>query len=210
MYALIVIVLLLVVLGANIRLVVHAYKKSATWGLAVFALSPITPVIYGIKFWDEVKKPFLVFSISFVLLMFVAPQLMFTDGGVDQLFTEPGIEQPRSRRAPMRVKRPSPQRVVAPVPEKAAVLEHRESRRRPITAPDPVSEGPRFKVISPAEARDYIGARIVFTGRNDVERKGWLIGVSGDRLRIERRVSRGKVSYEYKARDIKSLKVLLK
>jgi len=29
-------------------------------------------------------------------------------------------------------------------------------------------------------------------------------------LRIERRVSRGKVSYEYKARDIKSLKVLLK
>jgi hypothetical protein len=65
-------------------------------------------------------------------------------------------------------------------------------------------------VISPAEARDYIGARVIFTGRNDVERKGWLIGVSGDRLRIERRVSRGKVSYEYKARDIKSLKVLLK
>jgi hypothetical protein len=65
-------------------------------------------------------------------------------------------------------------------------------------------------VISPAEARDHIGARVMFTGRNDVERKGWLIGVSGDRLRIERRVSRGKVSYEYKARDIKSLKVLLK
>jgi hypothetical protein len=167
-------------------------------------------VIYGIKFWDEVKKPFLVFSTSFVLLMFVAPQLIFTDAGVDSLFTEPGIEQPRSRRAPMRVKRPSPQRVVAPVPEKAAVLEQWKSRSRPITAPDPVSEGPRFKEISPAEARDYIGARVVFTGRNDVERKGKLIGVSGDRLRIERYVSRGKVSYEYKARDIKSLKVLLK
>jgi hypothetical protein len=110
----------------------------------------------------------------------------------------------------MRVKRPSPQRVVAPVPEKAAVLEQWKSRSRPITAPDPVSESPRFKEISPAEARDYIGARVVFTGRNDVERKGKLIGVSGDRLRIERYVSRGKISYEYKTRDIKSLKVLLK
>lgn len=210
MYALIVIVLLLVVFGAYIRLVVHAFKKSATWGLAVFALSPITPVIYGIKYWDEVKKPFLVFSISFVLLMFVAPVLIFTDAGVDQLFTKPGIEQPRSRRALMRVKRPSPQRVIAPVPEKAAVLEHRESRRRPITAPDPVSEGPRFKVISPAEARHYIGARVVYTGRNDVERKGRLIGVSGDRLRIERRMGRGKASFDYKAHEIKSLKVRLK
>ncbi|MFQ5801555.1 MAG: hypothetical protein ACE5JQ_01500 [Candidatus Methylomirabilales bacterium] len=209
MYALIVIVLLLVLLGAYIRLVVHAFKKSSTWGVAVFALSPITPVIYGIKFWNEVKTPFLVFSISFVLLMFVAPQLMFTDAGVDLLFTEPGIEQPRSRRAPMRVKRPSPQRVVARVPEEAAALENLVSRGRPIVVPDAGSEGPRYKVISPAEAKDYIGASVIFTGRDDRERKGKLIGVSGDRLRFERRVSRGRISFKYKAGDIKSLKVLL-
>ncbi len=209
MDVLFIIFLILVACVALIWLGVHAWKKDVLWGLAVFSLAPITPTIYAIKNWNEVKTPFLIYSISFMLLMFTAPEIMFTEDGAEKLFTKGRIEQPASKTAPTRVESIFPQKVIG-VQEKSAALENLEFRSRPIPASDPGSRGPRFKVISPAEARDYIGARVIFTGRNDVERKGWLIGVSGDRLRIERRVSRGKVSYEYKARDIKSLKVLLK
>ncbi|MFQ5988544.1 MAG: hypothetical protein ACE5K9_01395, partial [Candidatus Methylomirabilales bacterium] len=95
------------------------------------------------------------------------------------------------------------------VQEKAAALENLEFRSRTIPAPAPESQGPRFRTISPAEAKDYIGAAVILTGRNGFERKCTLIGVSGNRLKFERRMGRGKVSFEYKAADITSLKVQL-
>lgn len=64
-------------------------------------------------------------------------------------------------------------------------------------------------MISPYEAKDYIGASVVLIGRDERTRKGTLIGVSGNRLRIERRFGASRVSYEVRASDIKSVKVLL-
>ena len=92
-------------------------------------------------------------------------------------------------------------------PEKATALDNLKSRNRIIPAPE--SHGPRFKIISPAEAKNYIGAAVILTGRNGFERKCTLIGVSGNTLKFERRMGRGRVSFEYKAADITSLKIQL-
>lgn len=51
----------LISFGALIWLVVRAFKKHVLWGLGVLFLSPITATIYAVKYWDEVKKPFLVY-----------------------------------------------------------------------------------------------------------------------------------------------------
>lgn len=92
---------------------------------------------------------------------------------------------------------------VAWLPEKPAALS------TPDPAPDLGSQGPRYKAIPVAEARDYIGASVILIGRNDLKRKGKLIGVSGNTLRFERRLRWGRVSYDVRADDVKSLKVLL-
>jgi hypothetical protein len=58
--------LFLISLVAFIWLLVVAFKRSVLWGLAVLLLSPITAIIYALKFWDESKKPFGVYASTFV------------------------------------------------------------------------------------------------------------------------------------------------
>lgn len=74
--------------------------------------------------------------------------------------------------------------------------------------PAPGSQGSEHKVISPAQAKNYIGARVILTGINDVPQECKLIGVSGDTLQFERRFGNGKISFNYKAKNIESLHVL--
>jgi len=66
----------LVCFAAYVWLVVVAFKHSAGWGVLVLLFSPITAIVFAIKFWPEPKKPFLLYVGSFsaycaILLMFV-------------------------------------------------------------------------------------------------------------------------------------------
>jgi hypothetical protein len=66
----------LVCFAAYVWLVVVAFKHSALWGVLVLLFSPITAIVFAIKFWPEPKKPFLLYVGSFsayfaILLMFV-------------------------------------------------------------------------------------------------------------------------------------------
>jgi hypothetical protein len=74
---------------------------------------------------------------------------------------------------------------------------------------NPRSEGPHSKVISFAQAKNYIGARVILTGRYGLEKEGTLIDVSGNMLRFETFMSGGRMSFEFKKDQIESLKVLL-
>jgi len=42
-------------------LVRNAFRSGTGWGLAVLFLSPISAIVYAVKFWNESKKPFLVY-----------------------------------------------------------------------------------------------------------------------------------------------------
>ncbi len=278
MYTLYVISLLLVLVAlvAFIWLVVLAFQKRIWWGVGVLFLSPMTATMYAIKYWKEVKRPFLVYVTTFVfgaalgLYVYTAwdewrveraarriqegveqgtlreeDVKEFMHSNLDLLENRAESEHDRQQVAVMkkffqqaesgfteeqqteisqdvlmlleqsdvsekerrqlawmrgRMKQPEAEAgpatsnmppTVARTPEEAAALENREWRSRPIPAPDPESKGPRVKVISPADAKDYIGAPVILTGSNGFDR------------------SAGKISFEYKAGDIKSLKVLL-
>lgn len=64
----------LVAVAAFIWLVVVAFKRSVLWGLLVLFLSPITAIVFAIKFWQESKKPFLAYIgssvVSFALIIY--------------------------------------------------------------------------------------------------------------------------------------------
>jgi len=56
----------LVGLVGFIWLCVIAFRRHTGWGLAVLFLSPITAIVFAIKYWQESKKPFLVYMGSCV------------------------------------------------------------------------------------------------------------------------------------------------
>ncbi len=66
----------LVSLVAYVWLVVVAFKRSVGWGIGVLLLSPISAIIFAVKYWQESKKPFLIYigsisaSIAMVFAMF--------------------------------------------------------------------------------------------------------------------------------------------
>ncbi len=66
----------LVSLVAYIWLVVVAFKRSVGWGIGVLLLSPISAIVFAVKYWQESKKPFLIYigsvsaSIAMVFVMF--------------------------------------------------------------------------------------------------------------------------------------------
>lgn len=63
---------------ALIWLIVRAFRKNILWGIAVLLLSPISAVIFGIRYWRDEKQPFLLYLTTFVtsiglgLLVFTA------------------------------------------------------------------------------------------------------------------------------------------
>lgn len=68
----------LIALVAFVLLMIAGFKRSLWWGLALLFL-PFTTLIYAIKYWQEVKKPFLVYvgsnTLSIAIVGFVFTQL---------------------------------------------------------------------------------------------------------------------------------------
>lgn len=210
LYAFFTIFFIFVALVGFIWLVVRAFKTRVWWGLAVLFLSPIGATIYAIKYWYEAKAPYLIYSIAFVVLLVTVPKILFTEQGkegIERLLADAGIEKPASITAPMREGIPFVYSVVGSVPEKVATL--LEDRSGPIWAPASDEFDPRYRAISLTEAKDYIGASMIFVDNNNITRGGTLVGISGNTLRFERRFDAGSVSYEVRAHDIKALKVLV-
>jgi hypothetical protein len=66
-------------------LCVLAFKEHIGWGLAVFFLSPVAAVIFGIKFWQDSKKPFLICAGSTVAFFVLAIFTFSAMGGFQMM-----------------------------------------------------------------------------------------------------------------------------
>jgi hypothetical protein len=62
-------------------LLVSSFKRSVWWGLAVLLL-PFAVLVYGIKYWQEVKKPFLAYVGCNGLTLVMAGYLFLQMGGM--------------------------------------------------------------------------------------------------------------------------------
>ena len=65
-------------------LLVSSFKRSVLWGLGVL-LVPFVTFFYGIKFWQEVKKPFLIYLGTNTLSMIMACYLFLQLGGMQAI-----------------------------------------------------------------------------------------------------------------------------
>jgi hypothetical protein len=64
-----------------IWLVGRAFSKHALWGLAVLFLSPLTAVIFGMRYWRDEKGPFLVYLATFTLAVTLGLYVFTAKGG---------------------------------------------------------------------------------------------------------------------------------
>lgn len=282
-----------------IWLVVLAFKKRLWWGLGVLLLSPISATIFALKYWDEVKRPFLGYAATFFASFAIGLYVFTSWGGwnfvttvVTTISRSASEQRPITEEEDLQVRRSllaflenavereeDRQTIVAmnqllerggsgfTEDEQLDILydfvnlmgeygfavdpeewqragqvrrttthhgweknQHRAEKGAmasiPETAPGPdhsretdsgtlrgdhtlKSQGPQSKVITFAQARHYIGARVILTGRNGLEQEGTLISVSGNMLRFETYMSGGRMSFEFKREQIESLEVLL-
>lgn len=65
-------------------LLVSSFKRSVLWGLAVLLL-PFATLFYGIKYWHEVKKPFLVYVGTNTLCLAAAVFVFVQVGGMQAI-----------------------------------------------------------------------------------------------------------------------------
>ena len=70
-----------------IWLVGRAFSKHAAWGLGVLFLSPFAAVMFGIRYWRDEKKPFLVYVATFTVAVSLGLYIFTAKGGWDVVRT---------------------------------------------------------------------------------------------------------------------------
>lgn len=75
----------IVLLVSYVWLAVVAFKQRVLWGVLVVLLSPITAIIFAVKYWVEAKKPFLIFIVCFTLNFAYLGYMFVHMGGPEML-----------------------------------------------------------------------------------------------------------------------------
>jgi hypothetical protein len=78
---------------ALVWLSVRAFSKHFGWGLGVLLLSPFTATAFGLKYWNEEKKPFLVYIMTTLGFLSLALYLFSAWGGWEVLRTRALVTQ---------------------------------------------------------------------------------------------------------------------
>lgn len=71
----------LISLAALVWLIIRAFTKHALWGIAVLLLSPFSALFFGVKYWQDEKKPFLAYMTSFTAATGLALYVFTAWGG---------------------------------------------------------------------------------------------------------------------------------
>jgi hypothetical protein len=209
---------------STLWLVFIAFKRGFWWGVGVFFLSPLSAIIFAIKYWKEAKSPFLTYI--FTSTVFTALLIyMFVSMGAFELM--------RKAQQQIQVDESSNKEITQIIDslvkhtESSEMVKEQENREMQEildlaerTAPPPIEEkkvktqtsAPQqtpedYKSIAVTNAGNYIGNNMRVVGRNGIEHTGILKNVDPDRLIFERLLHGGKFAFELKTADIMSLQV---
>lgn len=68
---------------ALLWLMVRAFKNNIIWGFAILLLSPVSAIVFGIKYWNNEKIPFLAYMTTFVMAVGLGLYVFTAWGGWD-------------------------------------------------------------------------------------------------------------------------------
>lgn len=204
----------LVALGALIWLAIRAFKTKPGWGFAVLLLSPFSAAVFGVKYWEEQREPFLLYITTFAATFALCVYLFAVSGGLELL----GMTASSQRGIPPQAEtshdnfmhagysaEETPVFTEEPVTEEIEVIED-----EPVTKEkQPVRYRLTYVPIKISEVRNYIGTTAKITRKNAREKEYLITGASHRHIEVAQRGKSGKFSFHFKNSDIENIRVLI-
>jgi hypothetical protein len=138
-----------------IWLLVVAFRNSALWGVLVFLFSPIGAIVFAIRYWNEAKRPFLVYLgscvslvlLAFSMVLFVGNEMVKTVAGMEPAAVTTDFEIPAFQPAAEgEVATAAAQDLSVPVGDAAAGSEAQQAALAIAERMKPVEEAPTPKL----------------------------------------------------------------
>jgi len=213
-----------VCLAGFIWLLKVAFSRSTLWGVLVLLFSPIAAAIFAVKFWNESKKPFLVYSGSIAgsFLLGIVSVFMVGSSAVD------AVEQ---EMAQLEIQREAPPTAAvaefasqpAPKTENSssdlataaaeAQREHEASSlastlatlAQPQNDPSPVRRRTQFVAVDDIDS--FRGKRFEVNTRDGYSYKGSYVRTRAGKLEFRRTVQAGDMTLHLRPTQIRSLRL---
>jgi len=204
-----------------VKLAIHAFRTSTGWGLAVVFL-PFATVVYAIRYWSEVRKPFLAWLgtsivtnlVVFGMLGLAAARIAEAQADALAAAQAAGTTDDAARidLVPRGARTISANEPAVPAP--APSLDPDDVLARLPTAlrsgsDDPALAGyPAPGPVQVATAGRYVGSRMRVTDRDGLRLTGRLVDADTHTIVLEKSLPQGSIEIEMPTREVRALEFL--
>jgi len=213
----------LIALGALIWLTIRAFKINPGWGFAVLLLSPFSAAVFGVRYWEEQREPFLLYITTFTATFALCVYLFAVSGGLEllgmstssQQGMQPGTGRGNTMHTGYAVEGTPVFNDGSVTDEIASTLdaETGETEFSEDEADAKQQEPVRYRLtyvpIKLTEAKNYVGVTAKIKRKNVREKEYRIIGVSPRYIELAQRSKGGQFSFRIKNSDIENIRVLV-
>ena len=226
--------------ASMIWLIIRAFKTHPGWGFAVLLLSPVSAIVFGVKYWDKQKQPFLLYVTTLTATLVLCIYLFTVSGGMELLRFSATFQQQAQGHTLANYGKADLRRASFSAGDTSA--EDGMFRQDPdfsnnhISANSPGDEttetpqeetagddnGPAVKnkktvryrlkyiPIKLSEIKKHIGTTAKITRKNVEEKEYMITGASPKHIELAQRSKHGKFSFHFKNSDVEKIRVLVK
>ncbi len=232
--------LALLACGSMIWLIIRAFKTHPGWGFAVLLLSPVSAIVFGVKFWDKQREPFLLYVTTLTATLVLCIYLFTVSGGTELLRFSANFQQEVQgktmdrdgngdlRRASFSVGEASAEDgMFRQDPDFSGAHKSAENSGDMNAQTEPeetagIDDEPavedkkpvRYRLtyipIKVSEIKKHIGTTAKITRKNVEEKEYLITGASPKHIELAQRSKHGRFSFHFKNRDIEKIRVLVK
>ena len=213
----------LIALGALIWLTIRAFKINPGWGFAVLLLAPFSAAVFGVRYWEDQKEPFLLYITTFTATFALCVYLFTVSGGLEllgmstssQQGMQPGTGRGNTMHTGYAVEGTPVFNDGSVTDEIASTLdaETGETEFSEDEADAKQQEPVRYRLtyvpIKLGEAKNYIGVTAKIKRKNVREKEYRIIGVTPRHIELAQRGKGGQFSFRIKNSDIDNIRVLV-
>ncbi|MBW2209323.1 MAG: hypothetical protein JRG79_20725 [Deltaproteobacteria bacterium] len=213
----------LIALGALIWLTIRAFKTSPGWGFAVLLLAPFSAAVFGVRYWEEQREPFLLYITTFTATFALCVYLFTVSGGLEllgmstsfQRGMQPGTGRGNTMHTSYAVEG-TPVFIDGSVTDEIASALDAETGETEVSEDEadakqqePVRYRLTYVPIKLSEAKNYVGVTAKIKRKNVREKEYRIIGVTPRHIELAQRSKGGQFSFRIKNSDIDNIRVLV-
>ena len=206
----------LVALGALIWLIIRAFKVNPGWGFAVLLLAPFSAAVFGVRYWEEQREPFLLYITTFTATFALCVYLFAVSGGLELLGMSTSFQQGMQTESGRSNTMHTRYDVDGPVSDEIASALDTETGETEVSEDEAVTkeqEPARYRLtyvpIKLSEAKNYIGVTAKIKRKNVREKEYRITGVSPRYIELAQRQKGGQFSFRIKTSEIENIRVLI-